>query len=236
MLSELASLATVVPASATVAVYKQAILEDNALGKPTFSSRDKSFRHLVQLYGLDSSFVLFRTLRRLADTDSESLPLMAMICVYCRDTQLRQSFALIDQLRIGEVLPRERMEAHIEEGFSGRFSAAMKKSLAQNVNTTWTASGHLAGKAIKTRTMPRPRFVATTYAMFAGYLLGLRGEILLGSVFGRLAAAEPQTVISHLTLAASRGWLKMRYGGGVTELDFSPLLAPEEEALLHGAH
>ena len=31
------------------------------------------------------------------------------------------------------------MGRHLEAGFPGRFSPAMKRSLAQNVNTTWTA-------------------------------------------------------------------------------------------------
>ncbi len=236
MLSELTILAAAVVLEAPLSSYKTAILDDNALGKPTFASRDKSLRHLVQLYGLDPSLALFRVLRRLAESDRESLPLMAMICVFCRDAQLRQSFELVDRLKPGEVLPRERMEEHIEAGFPGRFSAAMKKSLAQNVNTTWTAAGHLAGKATKTRAIPRARFVASTYAMFAGYLFGLRSETLLNSVFARLAAIEPQTAIAHLSLAASRGWLRFRHGGGVTEVDFSSMLTPEEERLLHGAH
>jgi hypothetical protein len=42
------------------------------------------------------------------------------------------------------------MEQHLENGFPGRFSSAMKKSMAQNVNTTWTFGGHLSGKAALT--------------------------------------------------------------------------------------
>jgi hypothetical protein len=127
------------------------------------------------------------------------------------------------------------MEQHLEECFPKRFSPAMKASLAQNINTTWTAGGHLAGVRVKRRSLPTPKPATSTYAMLAGYLLGLRGDSLLSSVFGRLIGAEPALIIAHLSTASRQGWLRFRHGGGVMEMDFSALLLPEEEALLHGS-
>jgi hypothetical protein len=103
------------------------------------------------------------------------------VCAYARDPQLRHSFELVRTLRPSEVLQRVTMEQHLENGFPRRFSPAMKKSMAQNVNTTWTFGGHLAGKAKKTRRLPEPRPVSAAYAMFVGYLTGLHGERLLDS-------------------------------------------------------
>ena len=214
---------------------KKLIVEENLLGKPTFSSRVKSFHHLVQLYGLDASLPLFRVFQQFSALDPSSVPLMAATCVFCRDPQFRHSFSLIEALRVGETLPRERMEMHLEEAFPSRFSTAMKKSLAQNVNTSWTVCGHLAGRRKKTRTEPNPSLLATTYAMFAGFLAGFRGEILVHSVFGRLAGVAPQQVISHLKDASRHGWVLLKHSGGVTEIDFSPLLSEQELSLLHGA-
>ena len=128
------------------------------------------------------------------------------------------------------------MEAHLEAGFPGRFSPAMKKSLAQNVGTTWTAAGHLTGRVRKIRSLPQPRMAASVYAMLAGYLLGLRGEILVQSVFSRLVAQDPAVVIAHLSAASARGWVRFRHSGGVLELDFGPLLTEEEQQVLHGTH
>jgi len=236
MLPEITALVQAMPQEATPADYKAAILKDNILGKPTFSSRDKSLRHLVQLYGLDPQMALFRQLRKLATEDPASLPLMAMTCTFCRDAQLRQGFALIEKLKVGEVLSRERMEQHLEAGFPGRFSPAMKKSLAQNINTTWTVSGHLAGHSKKIRTLPMPRMAASVYAMFAGYLLGMRGEILLHSVFSRLVAADPTAIVAHLATGSARGWLRFRHAGGVTEIDYSAMLTTSELERSHVAH
>lgn len=221
MLDEITILQSALPLDADPSAFKTAILEENILGKPTESSRIKSHRHLIELYGLDPSLLIFRTFRRLAQESPEDLPLLAMLCTFCRDPQLRHSFDLISVLVAGETLPRVRMEGHLEEGFPGTFSESMKKSLAQNVNTTWTVSGHLEGRSKKVRSYPATGWAASTYAMFLGYLLDLRGEILLGSVFGRLVNATPQTLISHLSTASSRDWLRLRHAGGVVEIDFS---------------
>ena len=214
--------------------FRQVIEDDNALGKPTASSRRKSFRHLVELYGLDASQALFRTFLRFASTTPDSVPLLALVCVFCRDAQLRASFSLLERTSPGTAIPRRLMEQHLEALFPGRFSPAMKQSLAQNVNTTWTVSGHLQGRSTKTRTIPSPSFLATTYALFAGYLTGLRGDFLLQSVFSRLVAVSAPQAIEHLKEASKHGFLRLRHAGGVTEIDFSPLLNGSELSSLHG--
>jgi hypothetical protein len=234
MLTELSALLAATPEAADRAAYRAAIVEHNVLGKPTAASRQKSERHLYELYGLDPSLTLFRVLRRFAAEDPISLPLIALTCTFCRDPQLRASFELIRTLKPGELLTRERMEAHLEAAFPERYSPAMKSGLAQHVNTTWTAAGHLSGRAVKRRALPQPRPVASAYAMFAGWLLGLRGEILVDSIFARLVGADPSQIAAHLHSASRYGWLRFRHAGGVMEIDFSPLLLPDEEALLHG--
>ncbi len=234
MLTELRLLFAAVPAAAGRADYRAAILEGNALGKPTFSSRQKSEKHLYELYGLDPTLALFRLLRRFAAEDPESLPLLALTCTFCRDPQLRASFDLIETLQPGEILHRSRMEGHLEAAFPQRFSPIMLAGLATRVGVTWAAAGHLKGTATRTRVLPIPRPTATAYAMLAGTLLGLRGDALISSVFARIVGSDPSLVLSHLAQGAQRGWLRLRHGGGVIEIDFSALLTPQEEALLHG--
>jgi len=234
MLAELRLLFASVPATADRADYRTSILDGNALGKPTFSSRKMSDKYLHQLYGLDPALALFRVLRRFAAEDPESLPLLALTCAFCRDPQLRASFDLIETLKPGEVLPRVRMESHLEAAFPERFNPIMLAGLASRLGTTWAATGHLKGTATRTRTLPVPRPAASTYAMLAGYLLGLRGDLLVSSVFARLVGADRDTILSHLAIGSRNGWLRLRHGGGVIEIDFSALLTPEEEALLHG--
>ena len=236
MFGELKTLHELLPEDATREDFGRAIEEDNAIGKPTFSSRQKSFRHLLELYSLENKHALFRVLRKIGREDPGSLPLLAAICTYCRDAQLRASFELLTEKKVGEVIPRKEMEDYLEHKFPGIFSEAMKKSLAQNVNTTWTHCGHLEGRSKKIRALPQTRMGAVCYAMFVGWLRGLRGEFLLNSTFSSLANVSPMSVASWLHQGASRGWLRLRSGGGVTDIDFSPLLTQQELDLIHGSH
>ena len=131
MFLEMRTLVRAMPLTVTKDDFTKAIVEENVLEKPTLSSRKKSLRHLMELYGMDPSKALFRVLWDLGHADLDSLPQLCLVCAYARDPQLRHSFELIRTLRLGEVLERAAMEQHLENGFPGRFSPAMKKSMAQ---------------------------------------------------------------------------------------------------------
>jgi hypothetical protein len=236
MFLEMRTLVRALPLIVAKDHFTKIIVAENVLDKPTLSSRKKSLRHLRQLYGMDTSKALFRVLWELGHADGEALPQLCLVCAYARDPQLRHSFALVRTLRPGAVLKRAAMEEHLEHGFPGRFSPAMKKSMAQNVNTTWTCGGYLAGKAKKTRRLPEPRPLSAAYAMFVGYLSGLRGERLLDSAFAALIASNRSQLHTALTLASARGLLALKHAAGIVEFDFSPLLTPAEQARLHESH
>jgi len=233
MFLEMSALVREMPLTVTKNGFIKAIVEENVLQKPTLSSRKKSLRHLVELYGMDPLLTLFRVLWDLAHADMESLPQLCLVCAYARDPQLRHSFELVRTLRIGAVLARADMEQHLENGFPGRFSAAMKKSMAQNVNTTWTFGGHLLGRVKKTRLLPEPRPISAAYAMFVGYLTGLRGERLLDSAFAALVSYNRSQLQAALSLASAKGLLSLKQAAGIVEFDFSNLLTPSEQELLH---
>lgn len=231
MLIELKDLLSHTPTTATPTEIHHAIVDFNVLNKPTLSSRKKSFQHLRLLYGLNVMQPLFRVLRDFAKREILSVPLLALVCVYCRDPQLKQIFEWVKRLRPDEVLSRTGMEDHLETAFPGRFSAATKKSMAQNLNTTWTCSGHLSGRVKKVRRFPDCRPESAAYAMFAGYLSGLRGQRLLESAFGQLVAQDPSILLAQLPRAAARGLIGFKFAGGIFEFDFRPLLTPEEQRI-----
>jgi hypothetical protein len=143
---------------------------------------------------------------------------------------------LIRTLRPGEVLERAAMEQHLERSFPNRFSPAMKKSMAQNVDTTWTYGGHLEGRVRKIRRFPEPRPASVAYAMLVGYLTGLRGEALLGSAYGAFVAANRPQLQSALALALAKGLLSFKQTAGIVEFSFSNLLTPAEQAILYDTY
>lgn len=233
MFLEMRILVRGLPLSVTKDELAKGVIEENVLEKTTLSSRKRSLRHLTALYGMDPTKALFRVLWALGHEDLDSLPQLCLICAYARDPQLRRSFELVHPLRVGEVLDRVAMEQHLEKGFPGRFSPAMKRSMAQNVNTTWTFGGHLAGRVKKIRRFPEPRPISAAYAMFVGYLTGLRGERLLDSPYAALVAPNRSQLQSSLALASSRGLLLVKQAAGIVEFDFSNLLTHAEQATLH---
>jgi len=236
MFLEMGALVRAMPLSVTRNDFIKAIVDENVLEKPTLSSRKKSLHHLMELYGMDPSKALLRVLWDFGHVDLDSLHQLCLVCAYARDPQLRHSFELVRTLRQGEVLERAAMEQHLENGFPGRFSSAMKKSMAQNVNTTWTFGGHLSGKAKKTRRRPEPRPISAAYAVFVGYLTGLRGERLLDSAFVSLVASNRSQLQVALSLASAKGLLSLKQAAGIVEFDFSKLLTPAEQALIHESH
>jgi len=236
MFLEMRALVRTMPLTVTKHDFTEAIVQENVLEKPTLSSRKKSLRHLMELYGMEPSKALFRVLWDFGHADLDSLHQLCLVCAYARDPQLRHSFELIRTLRLGEVLVSADMEQHLENGFPGRFSKATKASMARNVNTTWTFGGHLTGKAKKTRRLPEPRPISAAYAMFVGYLSGLRGERLLDSAFAPLVASNRSQLQASLSLASAKGLLSLKQAAGIVEFDFSNLLTPAEQALYHESH
>ena len=233
MYLEMRALVRSMPITVTKADFAKAIIDENILEKPTLSSRKESISRLTQLYGMDSAKTLFRVLWELGHADIVSLPQLCLVCAYARDPQLRHSFELIRNLRLGELLIRSAMEEHLEKGFPARFSKATKASMARNVNTTWSFSGHLIGKVKKTRCLPEPRPSSAAYAMLVGYLTGLRGERLLDSAYAALVASNRSQLQSALSLASAKGLLSLKQAAGIVEFDFSNLLTAAEQELLH---
>ena len=78
MLPELRRLLEVAGDGATRADYRTAVVDHNALDKPTLKARKLSFEHLCDLYALDPDICLFRVFRRLWYADQQSQPVLAL--------------------------------------------------------------------------------------------------------------------------------------------------------------
>ena len=86
------------------AEYFHAISEENCLRKQSFKTRLLTFRHLVDLYSLDSSLLLFRALLFFWQRDEKGRPLLALLCSYTRDSILRSTISFIRHLEQGALV------------------------------------------------------------------------------------------------------------------------------------
>lgn len=153
---------------------------------------------------------------------------MALTCAYARDSILRSSAAFIQSYSYGENVTREALEEFIDNQAPGRFSKATLKSTAQNINATWTKSGHLIGRVKKIRSQPKATCGSMSYALLLGYLQGARGESLLKTEFTGLLDCSFERLSELATEASRKGWIVFKRLGNVIEVHFPNLLTDQE--------
>ncbi len=229
MLAELRALLSFVDRSdAAKADYLEAIQTANCLGKRSGKTRTLTFRHLADLYALDTNFLVFRALRFFWDRDVAGQPLLAALCAYTRDPLLRATAPFVLCFQEGGTITRESMEDLIDEQEPGRFSKATLKSTAQNINSSWTQSGHLAGRARKVRVRAMATSGAVSVALLLGYVTGLRGESLFKSDYTKLLDCSFEKTIELAEDASRRGWISFKRVGQVVEVLFPHLITMQE--------
>lgn len=229
MLEELGMLlAYIGDANADKAAYFSAIEEANCLGKRSGKTRNLTYRHLVDLYALDPSFLLFRALVYFWQRDPGGQPLLALLCAYTRDAILRSTAPFLLAFPEGTSVTREEVEAFIENQYPDRFSKATLKSTAQNIRSTLTQSGHFVGHIHKVRAQATPTAGNVAYALLLGYLTGVRGENLLRTAYIQLLDCSFERAIELAEVASRRGWLVFKRVGAVIEVLFPNLVNAQE--------
>lgn len=223
MLGELAMVFAEVRPCATAAEYREAIVLRNILGKKTESTRQKSLRHLRELYALDDGCPIFGLLRKLHAMDASSLPQLALQVAWSRDPLLRATTPPV--LSASE---RDRVETAsfadaLELTFPNHYSALNRNKIARNAASTWTQSGHLAGHRNKTRQLVRPTAVAAAMAIFLGDVAGYHGSSVFSSPWCRLLDLDPDRARAMAQEAHRAGLLNFRAVGEVVDVSF-PLL------------
>jgi hypothetical protein len=223
LLSELTAVLAAVPRDAAQEVYQAAIVDDNVLGKKTLNSRQRSFRYLRELYALDLNVVLFRALRELWSADVAAQPLLAMLSSLARDPALKATAPAVLPLVKGSPVAADDLAKVLMERYPGNYSWAVARKVGRNAGSSWTQSGHLAGRTEKVRVQAAWWPAAVAYALLLGHLEGAAGEGLFASFWARVLDA-PLGVLHEQAFAASqRGWIEFRHGGGVTDVGFSLL-------------
>lgn len=208
--------------------YLKAIEEDNCMGKRSAKTRTLTGRHMVALYSLDPSVTVFRALLFFWKRDVEGQRLLALLCAYVRDAILRMSAPFILNFIEGAIVHRNALEEYIDNINPGRFSKATLTSTSQNLNATWTKSGHLVGKVKKIRSRAVATPGSVSFALFLGYLTGIRGEALFKTEYAHLIDCPAARAIELAKDASRRGWIVFKRVGDVMEVLFPNLLTVQE--------
>jgi hypothetical protein len=228
MLAELGAVLASVPRGSGAADYRDAILERNVLGKTTESTRRESLRRLRELYALDEATPIFGLLRKLQTIGAASLPLLALQVAWARDPLLRATTPPVIEASEGERVETASLAQAFEAVFPNQYSELSRNQTARHAASSWTQSGHLAGRARKTRQQIKPTAVAVTMALFLGNIAGHHGAAVFSNPWCRLLDLNPDRAKAMGIEAHRAGLLNLRAVGEVVELSF-PLLAEFQE-------
>ncbi len=224
MLAELGAVLASVPPGSGTADYREAILQWNVLGKTTDSTRQKSFRHLRELYALDEAAAVFGLLRKLHVLDAASLPLLAGQVAWARDPLLRGTTPPVMEASEGDRVDTASLAQALGAAFPNHYSELNQNKIARNAASSWTQTGHLAGRGKKTRQRIKPTAVAVTMALFLGDVSGYHGAAVFSNPWCRLLDLDPDRARAMGFEAHRAGLLNLRAVGEVVELSF-PMLA-----------
>lgn len=218
--------------NAPTKAYLEAIIVDNCLHKRSVSNRKITARHLMELYALDTKVPIFRALRYLWTQDEMAQPLLTLLCAFTRDSILHDTAHHFIHVSPSATITREDTEQWINAMGPGRFSEVTLSSIAKNLNSSWTQSGHLVGRVKKTRIVNQATPGAVTFALFLGYLSGIRGIALFESEYIKLLDCSKPEAIDLAQEASQRAFLTFRKLTDVVEVQFNHFLTNQEKELL----
>jgi len=198
--------------------YVDAIVTENCLGKSSQSSRLITSQIISTMYGFDPAIPLFKLLRFFWSRDTEGHALLAALCAYARDPIFRMSVPYILGINKGIQVNREVLEAFIEKQEPGRYSSVTRASVAKNINSSWTQTGHLIGRGIKKRVEANPTVANVAYAAILATLMGHRGKALFDSDPIRMLDVSAGRAMELAQQASEKGWLIYKRIGDIIEV------------------
>lgn len=229
MLEELSLVLEKVGSESKTDAYLAAIIADNALGKPTQTTRQRTAKRLTELYCLDPASAIFRLLRHFWSADRAAQPMLAFLAAAARDPLLRETTPFVLGIVVGEAVAPDQIAKHLDEKYPKRFQASTALATAQRLASSWMQAGYLTGKVKKKRSKPVVTPVVATFAVLLGYLCGFRGKLLLDCTWTRLLDQTPAELTRLVGEASQHGWLTYKAAGSVVEITFPGLLKPQEE-------
>ena len=225
MQAELADALAALPVGARREEFKRGIVDENVLGKSSMSNRILSNQRLGELYGLDPSILLFRVLRYLWTAEPESRVQVAHLCALARDPLLRATAEYVVPLPCGSECIRHEFIASLREAVDVRLNDKTLDKVARNSGSSWSVSGHLQGRVRKIRQSVKPTAGGVAYALWLGSLEGRVAEELYTSFWMSMFDAHVSELHALTLRAKQMNFVRAAIGGGVVQVDASPLLA-----------
>lgn len=200
-------------------------LEQNITGKLSNSGAANTAKYLKKLYGFNTEyppFIAFKYFWKVADHQYRSL--LAFVYTVIHDDILSQSIEVVCKAKNGERVPVEKFEDNIEHYHPQRFSPKTRKSISQNIASSWKQAGFIEGKVKNIRVQPDIHYQVAGFAFFLAYLNGDRGEFIWKNR-GVKALCLSESDLRNLAMECNkRDMMLYQSAGAVTTISFNQLL------------
>jgi hypothetical protein len=200
-------------------------LGHNITGKKSNSGVEKTANYLKRLYGFDmqySPFVAFKYFWKTSEPNEK--PLIAFVYAINHDDLLAESIQVLQATKPGEKATIELFEEMIEEHHPNQYSANTRRSMAQNIASSWKQAGFIEGKVKNIRTQPEVTYRVACFAFLLAYLKGDRGDFIWNSI-GVNALCLYESKLRALAIECARkDLMQYQFAGSVTAISFTNLL------------
>ena len=198
------------------------VIEENITNKKTKSNILKTQKTITSLYSFDFKYPQFRVLQYFWNiVDEKQKPLLAFLFAYGRDYLLFESTDVVLTTPIGEKVLTSKLEENLEKYHPNHYSENTRRSIAQNIASSWKQSGYIIGKVKNIRTKTSPDYYLVTFALILAYLDGIRGDFLFAGKWVKVLDITESQVRELALEAARRDLLQYNYAGGVTTFSFN---------------
>jgi hypothetical protein len=196
-------------------------LVQNVTGKKSSSGIEKTANYLKQLYVLDVHYAPFSALKYFWSISEHSeKALLALIYAINHDYILAESIEVLKNTKLSEKATIESFEEVIEKYHPNHYSTNTRRSMAQNVASSWKQAGFIEGKTKNIRMEPQISFRVAGFAFALAYLKGERGEFIWNSI-GVNALCLSESKLRELAKECSKKDLMLyQNAGSVTSISF----------------
>jgi len=200
-------------------------MTDNVFGKKSSDGVKQTANFLKRLYGFDEnnpSFTAFKYFWKISEPNER--PLIAFVYAVNQDQLLAESVQVLQNVKPGAKVATSFFEEEIEKYHPNQYAENTRKSMAQNLASSWKQAGFIEGKVKNIRTQPEITYRIACFAFLLAYLKGDRGDFIWGSI-GVNALCLYQTELRALASeCAKKDLMQYQYAGSVTAISFTNLL------------
>jgi len=200
-------------------------LNNNVYGKKSADGVRQTGAFLKRLYSFDMNYPLFLAFKffwKISEVADK--PILALVYAINHDELLAESVQVLQNTKPGEKAAIEFFEEIIEKYHPNQYTPNTRKSLAQNIASSWKQAGLIKGKVKNIRQQAEISYRVACFAFLLAYLKGERGDFIWNSS-GVNALCLFEGKLRELAVeCAKRDLMQYQHAGSVTAISFNNLL------------